>query len=70
MADEFRKLQKVHCGNGGKKKLKYGCPCCRNFNVPLNLFKKISRKVAKEQLRTRVSAHIRKELKEYSNDEI
>jgi hypothetical protein len=70
MADEFRQIQKTHCGNGGKKKLKYGCPCCRSYNVSLNRFKKISRRVAKEKLRTRVNSTIRKELDEHCNDKV
>jgi hypothetical protein len=61
--DDFRRIQKSHCSDYSKHKHKYGCPCCRMFgNISLNKFKKLSRKVAKGKLRTRVNKYIKGEL--------
>ena len=48
--DEFRKLQKQECANGGKIEQTYGCSCCRKIKN-LSIFKKWSRKLAKTRLK-------------------
>lgn len=48
--DDFRKIQKAMCRNGGGSKAIYGCSCCRDIGN-LNLFKKWSRDLAKARLR-------------------
>ena len=51
--DDFRVIQKSHCCDGGSYGKTYGCPCCRKWNVSLNKFKKLSRKIAKAKFRKR-----------------
>jgi hypothetical protein len=48
--DEFRKLQKQECLNGGTKELKYGCSCCRKIKN-IQEFRKWARKLAKSRLK-------------------
>lgn len=49
--DLFRQFQKTTCKDGSSNSKKvFGCPCCRKFSN-LNIFKKWSRKYAKNKLR-------------------
>lgn len=48
--DAFRVYQKRECHNGGKGHQKYGCSCCRMIG-DLNLFKKVTRKLARSRLK-------------------
>jgi hypothetical protein len=60
--DDFRKLQKMDCPDGGGSGGKYGCPCCRKFAI-LKEHKKFSRKRAKRKLR----GNDKKELDEFKS---
>jgi len=53
MADEFRKIQKQCCEDGGNARghnARYGCPCCRKIRN-LNQHKKWARKKSRRVLK-------------------
>jgi hypothetical protein len=59
--DEFRTEQKAMCVSGSPRCGLYGCPCCRMIGN-LNVFKKVSRRLAKVRFRRNTRRMIQEEM--------